>query len=183
MGRVKPLQDWIERYESFHQNPINRRIHLLCVPLIITSLIGLLWCVPVWIPGTETWYPSPNLAMVVMVLVSIYYLRLSISIMLGVCFWAFLSAVLVLSIEASPLSVFWSSFGLFALGLGRAVFRTSSRGSKAGFSRRSPIPFDQPGMVGERDASKVDSCRRLLHGHDHPSAGDRRYLVCLETLH
>ena len=115
MGQVKPLQDWIERYESFHQNPINRRIHLLCVPLIITSLIGLLWCVPVWIPGTETWYPSPNLAMVVMVLVSIYYLRLSISIMLGVCFWAFLSAVLVLSIEASPLSVFWSSFGLFAL--------------------------------------------------------------------
>jgi len=133
MGRVKPLQHWIERYESFHQNPINRRIHLLCVPLIITSLIGLLWCVPVWIPGTEAWYPSPNLAMVVMVLVSIYYLRLSISIMLGVCFWAFLSAVLVLSIEASPLSVFWSSFGLFVLAWAGQFFGHHLEGQKPAF--------------------------------------------------
>jgi len=45
------LDKTISDYESFHKDPLNIRIHIICVPLIILSVIGLLNAIPVaWGP-------------------------------------------------------------------------------------------------------------------------------------
>ena len=39
---MKQVQEWLDEYSQSHQNRINKRIHWVCVPLIMLSLIGLL---------------------------------------------------------------------------------------------------------------------------------------------
>ena len=40
---MKHLQEWLDEYGQSHQNRINKRIHWVCVPLIMLSLLGLLF--------------------------------------------------------------------------------------------------------------------------------------------
>ena len=42
----KSVHEWLDEYGKSHQNPINKRIHWICVPLIMLSLIGLLSSIP-----------------------------------------------------------------------------------------------------------------------------------------
>ena len=46
----RPIDQWFAHYAGDHRNVVNQRIHVVAVPLILWSVIGLLWCVPV--PGT-----------------------------------------------------------------------------------------------------------------------------------
>jgi uncharacterized membrane protein YGL010W len=44
---MRTLHDWFESYGNDHRNPINRRIHWICVPAILWAVIAALWVVPV----------------------------------------------------------------------------------------------------------------------------------------
>ena len=46
----RPIDRWFAHYSGDHQNRANQRIHVVAVPLILWSVVALLWCVPV--PGT-----------------------------------------------------------------------------------------------------------------------------------
>lgn len=35
-----------DQYAESHQNPKNELIHWICVPLIVFSILGLVWCIP-----------------------------------------------------------------------------------------------------------------------------------------
>jgi uncharacterized membrane protein YGL010W len=35
-----------DKYAESHQNPDNKLIHWICVPLIVFSILGLVWCIP-----------------------------------------------------------------------------------------------------------------------------------------
>jgi len=67
----KPVEILIEQYAESHQNPINEVIHFICVPVIMWTLMGLLWSV------------HPLLAVVASVLSLIYYFTLSLNLCLG----------------------------------------------------------------------------------------------------
>ena len=43
---MKTIYDWLDAYGDSHQNPINKVIHWICVPLIMLSLIGLIKMIP-----------------------------------------------------------------------------------------------------------------------------------------
>ena len=43
---MRTYTEWMDEYALSHQNPINILIHKICVPLIMLSVIGLLWCIP-----------------------------------------------------------------------------------------------------------------------------------------
>lgn len=43
---MKNIHDWLDEYGESHQNSTNKLIHWICVPLIVWSLIGLLWSIP-----------------------------------------------------------------------------------------------------------------------------------------
>ena len=42
----RPVDVYFDKYAESHQNPTNKAIHWVCVPLIVFSLLGLLWSVP-----------------------------------------------------------------------------------------------------------------------------------------
>lgn len=44
---MRTMQDWLDSYSADHQNPINQRLHWLCVPPIVWSVAALLWTIPV----------------------------------------------------------------------------------------------------------------------------------------
>lgn len=44
---MRSLESWFSEYSESHQNPQNRLIHKVCVPLIFFAVVGLLLQIPV----------------------------------------------------------------------------------------------------------------------------------------
>jgi uncharacterized membrane protein YGL010W len=42
----RPVDVYFDQYAENHENPTNKLIHWICVPLIVFSLFGLLWSIP-----------------------------------------------------------------------------------------------------------------------------------------
>jgi len=42
----RPVDIYFAKYAESHQNPTNKLIHWICVPLIVFSIFGLLWAIP-----------------------------------------------------------------------------------------------------------------------------------------
>ena len=43
---MSKLDSYLERYGEHHRNPVNKAIHWIAVPLIMFSLLGLVWMIP-----------------------------------------------------------------------------------------------------------------------------------------
>lgn len=69
----RPIDRWFADYSADHRNHANQVIHVIAVPLIVWSVIGLLWCVPV--PGT--WFRQGLWAALAMFLGWMFYYRAS----------------------------------------------------------------------------------------------------------
>ncbi|MDB5226111.1 MAG: hypothetical protein JWN78_304 [Bacteroidota bacterium] len=76
---MKTVDDWLLLYGRDHQNPTNKLIHWFCVPVIMFTVLGLLWCIPLHY-GTSGWI---NAATIFYAFALIFYLRLSIPLFAG----------------------------------------------------------------------------------------------------
>lgn len=82
---MKTIHQWLSEYGESHQNKTNKTIHWICVPLIMFSLVGLLWS----IPKPEIFYKAEfpfNFGVVFMVLALFYYMFLSWRLAIGMFF-------------------------------------------------------------------------------------------------
>jgi len=43
---IRSVDIYFDKYAESHQNPTNKLIHWICVPLIVFSLLGLIWAIP-----------------------------------------------------------------------------------------------------------------------------------------
>jgi uncharacterized membrane protein YGL010W len=85
---MAPLSALLAEYGESHQNPTNKLVHWVCVPLIMFALLGLLWAAPVPL-GIRNLSPWLNWATLAMALALGYYVRLSSRLALGmVLVWA-----------------------------------------------------------------------------------------------
>jgi uncharacterized membrane protein YGL010W len=75
------VHEWFHKYGESHQNPINKTIHWICIPLIMFSLMGMLWSVP--LPASIQVHPLINLGTLLIVGAMIFYLKLSIPLAIG----------------------------------------------------------------------------------------------------
>jgi uncharacterized membrane protein YGL010W len=76
---MRTAQDWFDDYAVSHQNPTNQMVHYICVPLIFFSVIGLFMSIPTGILQETFGLYNPlieNWAVVVTLLISIFYLRM-----------------------------------------------------------------------------------------------------------
>lgn len=78
---MKTYKEWMEDYSSSHMNPTNQTIHKVCVPLIMFTVIGFLWSLP--IPGVFSQIPYLNWATIFFAVCFIFYLNLNLKIALG----------------------------------------------------------------------------------------------------
>jgi uncharacterized membrane protein YGL010W len=76
---MKTIDDWLSLYGRDHQNPTNKMIHWFCVPVIMFTVLGLLWCIPLRIAGN----PWLNVATIFYAFVLVFYFRLSIPLCFG----------------------------------------------------------------------------------------------------
>jgi uncharacterized membrane protein YGL010W len=76
---MQNITSLLSEYGESHQNPWNKLIHWICVPVIVWTVVALLWSIP--FPATLQSDVFPvNWATVVLVLAQIYYFRLSIKL-------------------------------------------------------------------------------------------------------
>lgn len=45
---VRPVEQLLAIYSESHQNPTNEIIHFVCVPVIVFTVLGLLWSIHPW---------------------------------------------------------------------------------------------------------------------------------------
>jgi uncharacterized membrane protein YGL010W len=77
---MRTVNQWLTEYGESHQNETNKSIHWICVPAIFFSIVGLLYSIKLpWIIDTHT----VNVSMIAIFLITIYYLRLSIPLGIG----------------------------------------------------------------------------------------------------
>ena len=111
----RSIDVWLREYSQYHENRINKLIHWVCVPLIMVSLLGLLWIIPLpnSIAGTSDW---ANPAMLLFVVAIIFYLRLSIPLTIGMAVIAGAALWGIHRLEArNPAMVWQLSVGVFVI--------------------------------------------------------------------
>ena len=94
------MQDWFDAYGESHQNPTNKAVHWICVPAIFFSLIGLLSVIPSgWLNSWAAAGYQPYLHVGKLLIVGgmVFFLRLSLSISIGM---ALVSAFILYGVKA-----------------------------------------------------------------------------------
>lgn len=110
----RSVHDWFASYSDDHRNATNQAIHVVAVPLILWSVIALLWCIPVnasWFVHNGVW------AALAMFAVWTWYNRLSLRLGLGM-FVVFFTMSCICRLIALRLGVpvlAWSAVAVFAL--------------------------------------------------------------------
>jgi uncharacterized membrane protein YGL010W len=94
---MKTLDEWFELYGVSHKNPTNVKIHKVCVPLIMMSLLGMLWSIPV--PMDLPFYL--NFSTLFILLCLVFYALLDIKVML---FMLLQSALMLVAVYYGSLS-------------------------------------------------------------------------------
>ena len=79
---ARDIHQWVSSYGESHQNPTNKKIHWICVPLIMFTLLGLLSLVNFTISLNEDIYDI-SLSYILIFIALVFYLRLSIIISIG----------------------------------------------------------------------------------------------------
>jgi uncharacterized membrane protein YGL010W len=101
MSEQRAIVTLLLKYSESHLNPTNEAIHCVCVPLIVFSLLGLIWAI------------HPLLAVALTVAAMVYYFKLSRNFALGMLVMAaFMLAVLS---ALPPGSVLPLSIAIFVL--------------------------------------------------------------------
>ncbi len=111
----RSLQDWLDEYSRYHVNPVNKKIHWVCVPIIMMTLLGMLWSLPVpEFIGPRSM--AVSWASVLIVVSLLFYLRLSITLTIGMALiTAAMLAVFPLVESVRPGLVWQSSLVVFVL--------------------------------------------------------------------
>ena len=111
---LRSVQAWLDEYGESHRNPTNKLIHWICVPVIVFSVVGLLWSLPVPEAFARI-SPAMNWAVLFAMAATVYYFILSASLAVGMV--GILAGMLALAHWLSGLSTpLWAiSVGIFVI--------------------------------------------------------------------
>jgi uncharacterized membrane protein YGL010W len=97
-AQVRKVDQLLAHYGESHRNPRNEQIHFVAIPLILVSLLGLMWAAHPWIAVA---FAAASL---------VYYARLSLVFLLAM---AAVSALALLLVQAMGAWVLPLSAGIF----------------------------------------------------------------------
>ena len=105
---MRKIDALLSEYGESHQNETNKAIHWICVPLIFFSVVGLIASIPSdLVQRVLGENPYSNWALVVMVLVLIYYVSLSIPLGFGMFLFGLLCLFLVRLVNDANIAPLW----------------------------------------------------------------------------
>ncbi len=100
---MRKIDQLLGEYGESHQNKLNKTIHWICVPLIVFSVIAILWAVPLPFVTGQFF----NLGALLLVLTLIYYLRLSFTLFVGMIIYAALCIGAIFFIQGITTTPIW----------------------------------------------------------------------------
>jgi uncharacterized membrane protein YGL010W len=98
---MRSVDQWLTEYGASHQNAANKALHWICVPIIVVSLIGLLWSLPVPEAVGEI-SPLLNWGTVVLTAGVLYYLAMSVPLALGMAVFVAIVTWSIVWLERLP---------------------------------------------------------------------------------
>ena len=104
----RSMDDWLDAYGESHQNPTNKKVHFVCVPVIFFTIVGFLWAIPAPL-FTGFW------AALALIFVTLYYARLSLPIAMGMLTFSLLCLAGLAWIESVGIRVWLFSLVVFVL--------------------------------------------------------------------
>lgn len=102
----KSADQWFQEYGESHQNPTNKLIHWICVPLIFIVIMGLLWEIPV--PAFFRQLPYLNWATLSAIVVVGFYVRMSFSLSIGLTLFTLATYALLAWYEQLNITPLWA---------------------------------------------------------------------------
>lgn len=95
---MQTIESLLMQYGESHVNHANKIIHWICVPVIVWTVVALLWALP--FPAALQSNGAPvNWATIALVLAQVYYFRLSPRLGLGLLIYNLLMIWIVLKVE------------------------------------------------------------------------------------
>lgn len=98
---MRTIDSLLAQYGDSHRNPVNEWVHIVCVPLIVFSVVGLLWSV------------HPGVALAGCAAALAYYMKLSRPFALGML--AMLALMLAALAAMQPIVILPMALVLFVL--------------------------------------------------------------------
>jgi len=148
---MRTLDQWFAEYAVSHQNPTNKAIHYICVPAIFFSIVGLLMSIPSTTIVNTLQLNAPiieNWAFVVLLLVLVFYIRLSISMALKIA--VFSGICLVINYYIGQIVPLWAfSIGVFVIAWIGQFYGHNIEGKKPSFLKDLQFLLIGPAWVVE----------------------------------
>ena len=108
---MKTASAWFAEYGQSHQNPVNKRIHWVCIPLILVVTLGLFQSIPLPFEA-PAWLHGGTL----LVLASlVFYFRLSWTLGLGMTLVSMVALGINQAIVSAGLPLLGISVGVFVV--------------------------------------------------------------------
>lgn len=111
---MRTVDQWLSEYGESHQNAANKTLHWICVPIIVVSLIGLLWSLPVPQAFTEV-SVLLNWGTLVLAAGVLYYFAISWSLALGMTLFVAAVTLSILGLQRLPWPLWSVCVALFVV--------------------------------------------------------------------
>ena len=153
---MKTLDQWFEEYAVSHQNPKNKAIHYICVPAIFFSIVGLLMSIPNAFLSSLLHLNQPiieNWAVVVLIFVLLFYIRLSVSMAIKIA--VFSALCLIINFYIGQFFPLWAfSIGVFIVAWIGQFYGHNIEGKKPSFLKDIQFLLIGPAWVVQNLFSK-----------------------------
>jgi len=126
---MKSLETLLNEYSKDHQNVTNQKIHYICVPVIVYSILGLLWV----LPQVSLFSVSVNFSWVFILGATIYYLLLDLKLALLMLLISLLMVFSFPFIAKLPLDALWVFIALFVVAWVGQFYGHKVEGKKPSF--------------------------------------------------
>jgi uncharacterized membrane protein YGL010W len=149
---MKNLQTWFDEYAVSHQHKTNQQIHYICVPAIFFSIVGMFMSIPSTIIKNTLALQYPiieNWATVVLLLVLLFYLRLSFSTFLKMLLFSAFCVVANYYLS-QVLPLFYTSLAIFVLAWIGQFYGHQLEGKKPSFFKDLQFLLIGPAWVFEK---------------------------------
>ena len=100
----RPIDRLLAEYGESHQNETNKAVHWVCVPVIVWTVIALLWALP-----DPVAIPFVNWATLLLALSLAYYVWLSPPLAVGFAIYAAICVAVILAYEAATAFPLWQA--------------------------------------------------------------------------
>ena len=109
---MKTADQWLDEYAADHTNNVNLMLHWVCVPLIVLSVVGLMWSLPIPQAFRDI-SPVLNWGTTFLMAAVVYYFIISLSLAFGILPFIVVIVTGILWLEKLPAPLWLTSSAIF----------------------------------------------------------------------